>query len=98
VAPTPHEPAPPPDTPLVPMRSDVMKTAAWIGDAALGLVNGAIGDTLHARENGLDLGMWLRRGDAFLPEDPDALRAALAGVGPTLAIFVHGLGATEWSW
>jgi pimeloyl-ACP methyl ester carboxylesterase len=88
----------PPDGPLVPMRSDVMKSWSWAGDAALGAVNGVLGDTLHARENGLDLGMWLRLGDAFLPEDPEALRAALVGVGPRLAVFVHGLATTEWSW
>lgn len=84
--------------PLVPMRSDVLKTWSWAGDAALGLVNGAMGDTLHARENALDLGMRLRRGDAFLPDDPEALREALAGLGGKIAVYVHGLGATEWSW
>lgn len=83
---------------LVPMRSDAMKTWSWAGDAALGLVNGAIGDTLHARENGLDLGMRLRRNDAFMPDDPAALCDVLADLGPKIAIYVHGLGATEWSW
>ena len=87
-----------PEAPLVAMRSDVMKSFAWLGDAAIGFVNGAVGDTLHARENGLDLGMRLRRGDAFLPQDPALLRDALAGVGPRVAIFFHGLCATEWSW
>ena len=88
----------PPEAPLVAMRSDVMKSWPWLGDAALGVVNGAVGDTLHARDNGLDLGMRLRFRDAFLPEDPGELRDALAGVGPRVALFVHGLCATEWSW
>ena len=91
---------PPPEAPLVAMRSDVMKSWPWLGDAALGVVNGVLGDTLHARGNGLDLGMWLRLGDAFLPEDPARLREALAerGLGRRAAVFVHGLAATEWSW
>jgi triacylglycerol lipase len=87
-----------PEAPLVPMRSDVLKTWPWVGDAALGVVNGAVGDTLHARDNGLDLGMRLRLRDAFLPDEPAALGEALAGVGPRIALFVHGLCATEWSW
>src|SRR5262249_32281240 len=90
--------APRGEGPLLPMRSDVMKSWGWVGDAALGMVNGAIGDTLYARDNGLGLGMQLRLRDAFLPDDPAALREALAGAGPKIAIFVHGLGTTEWSW
>lgn len=87
-----------PEPPLVPMRSDAVKRLSGVTDAAVGFVNGVIGDTLHARENGLDLGMRLRLGDAFLPDDPGLLRDALAGVGPRVALFVHGLSATEWSW
>jgi pimeloyl-ACP methyl ester carboxylesterase len=80
---------------VVPLRSDAVGSARWIGDAALGLVNGAIGDHLHARENGLDLGMQLRRGERYLAFD-DARE--LEGVTNKIAIFVHGLGTTEWSW
>ncbi len=83
---------------LVPMRSNAMKSATWVGDAALGLVNGALGDALHAKDNGLALGMQLRSGDAFLPHGGDAIRAALPASGDKLAVFVHGLGTTEWSW
>ncbi|MEZ4453879.1 MAG: alpha/beta fold hydrolase [Nannocystaceae bacterium] len=91
----------------VAMRSDVTRSARWLGDAALGLVNGAIGDTLHARDNGLELGLTIRRGDAYLdlalardpgPGAADPLRAGLAGGTSKLAIFVHGLATTEWSW
>lgn len=74
-------------------RSDVTRSARWLGDAALGLVNGAIGDHLHARDNGLALGMSLRAGDAYLTP-----AAPLAEASPKLALFVHGLGTTEWSW
>lgn len=86
---------PPPAPSAVPMRSDVMRSARWVGDAALGLVNGAIGDHLGARDNGLDLGMSFRHGDAYLaPEAP----LELPGATSSIALFVHGLGTTEWSW
>jgi pimeloyl-ACP methyl ester carboxylesterase len=75
-------------------RSDATGSARWIGDAALGLVNGAIGDHLHMRKNGLDLGMQLRHGDGYL--DLDA--PAIDGATPKLAVLVHGLSTTEWSW
>lgn len=79
----------------VPLRSDVTKDAAWIADAAIGLVNGAIGDHLHARGNGLDLGMALRAGDGYVGTDRPL---DLPGATPRVAVFVHGLGTTEWSW
>ena len=82
----------------VPLRSDVMKSAAWVGDAALAAVNAAVGDYLHARDNGLSLGMSLRAGDRFLPLDPEGLRDALPDATGRVAVFVHGLGTTEWSW
>lgn len=85
----------PPADPVVPMRSDALRTWLGLGDAALGVVNGAIGDRLHARGNGLDLGMQLRSGDAYLDEAPGR---ALEGATPKVAVFVHGLMATEWSW
>lgn len=75
-------------------RSDVTGSARWIGDAALGLVNGAIGDHLAARENGLDLGMSLRHGDRYLDLDAPAIEPCTG----KLAVLVHGLGTTEWSW
>lgn len=85
--------------PAVPMRSDVLKTADWIGDAGLGLVNAALGDHLHARENGLDLGMVFRAGDQYVRKlQPESLALALPSASPRVALFVHGLGTTEWSW
>lgn len=85
--------------PAMPMRSDVLRTAEWIGDAGLGLVNAAIGDHLKARDNGLDLGMVLRAGDAYLARlDAETVKAAIAAPSPRVVLFVHGLGTTEWSW
>lgn len=82
----------------VPMRSDATRSLAWASDAALGVVNGAIGDTLHARANGLDLGMSLRHHDAYVELEREALARAIPGATPRVAVFVHGLMTTEWSW
>ncbi|MBI5515760.1 MAG: alpha/beta hydrolase [Deltaproteobacteria bacterium] len=82
----------------LPLRSDLTGTLRWVGDAALGTLNAAVGDHLHRRDNALSLGMRLRRGDRFLPEEPATLREALARATPRVVLLVHGLGATEWSW
>ncbi|MBI3203447.1 MAG: alpha/beta fold hydrolase [Myxococcales bacterium] len=84
--------------PAVPMRSDAMNGAPGLTDAAIGLVNGVVGDQLHARKNTLDLGMELRVGDSYVPLEAGALAAALGNASPKAAVFVHGLGTTEWSW
>ncbi len=92
--------------PAVPMRSDAIKSGVWVGDAALGLVNAAVGDHLRRRDNGLDLDMRLRAGDSYVDVEAsrasEAITIALerAGEVPTgrVAVFVHGLGTTEWSW
>jgi pimeloyl-ACP methyl ester carboxylesterase len=84
--------------PAVPMRSDAMNGTPWLTDAAIGLVNGVLGDKLHSRQNALDLGMELRVGDAYVPLDAGSLRSALGTASPKIAVFVHGLGTTEWSW
>lgn len=82
----------------LPGRSDVLGTRGWWGDAALGLLNGAIGDHLHARDNALDLGMSFRHEDAYLTLEPAAVREAMPAPSGRVAVFVHGLGTTEWSW
>ncbi len=81
--------------PPVPMRSDAMGSAEWWADAVTAALNGALGDALHQAENGLDMGMGLRRGDALLD-----LGAAPPGppLGARVAVFAHGLAASEWSW
>ncbi|MCA9490779.1 MAG: alpha/beta fold hydrolase [Myxococcales bacterium] len=82
---------PAPAEPPIPMRSDVVGSAAWIADAALGAVNGAVGDHLAASANGLDLGMVLRLGDRYLDADG-------ADVSGPIVVLVHGLATTEWCW
>jgi hypothetical protein len=83
-------PLPTPDDPPVPQRSDILGTPAWVGDAALAAINGAIGDHLARTHNPLDLGFRLRVGDRYLTA-PDRLSGALL-------VLVHGLGTTEWGW
>lgn len=83
----------------VPMRSDATRSATWAADAAMGLLNGAIGDHLHRRANGLDLGMAFRHGDRYLALDRASARGLdVPAATPKLALFVHGLATTEWCW
>lgn len=88
-----------PETP-VPLHSTIMGTKAWIGDATLGLLNAAVGDHLHRSGSELDLAMVLRIGDQYVQPERAALEAALKSIEATakVAVFVHGLGTTEWSW
>ena len=91
---------------VVALRSDTVGTRRWLGDAGLGVANGLLGDRLHHTENGLALDLRFRIGEHYLafagPADPAqdacALRALDPPAGPRLALFVHGLAATEWSW
>jgi triacylglycerol lipase len=86
------------ETPAVPMRSDAMTSATWVGDAALGLVNAVVGDHLAEKNNGLDLGMVFRVGDTYVSASREILARALPAPSPKVVLFVHGLGTTEWSW
>lgn len=81
---------PAPSEPPIPLRSDIVGSAAWIADAALAAVNGAVGDHLAATGNGLDLGMVLRLRDRYLDGAGD--------VSGPVVVLVHGLGTTEWCW
>lgn len=80
------------------MRSDAMSSAPWAVDAALGAVNGVIGDYLNQRANELDLGMRLRYEDRYLQLEAEALKRALARASSRLVVLVHGSSLTEWSW
>ena len=82
----------------IPLTGTANSPLHLVGDAALGLVNAAVGDHLHATESGLDLAMELRAGDRYVPLTTDALRAALPAATTKVALFVHGMATTEWSW
>lgn len=88
----------PADTP-VPMRSDVIGTGPWLSDAAIGALNGVVGDSLHRAQNGLALGFSLRHGEDYVDVDaPGKIALPRAPKPRRLAVFVHGLATTEWSW
>jgi pimeloyl-ACP methyl ester carboxylesterase len=83
---------------LVPMRSDTIRTGRWIADAAEGVVNAAVGDHLETKKNGLDMSMLFRLRDRYVSLDGDGLRDLAVDEAGRVALFVHGLGTTEWSW
>lgn len=80
------------------LRSDVVTEGAWLADAAIGLLNAAVGDTLEAQGNGLDMGMVFRARDQYLALEPALWAEFVPNASPKVALFVHGLGTTEWSW
>jgi len=82
----------------IPIRSDIVGSARWLQDAALGTVNGVVGDHLAATANPLAIRLRLRVGDRLL-DDPAGLGAAIGDADRRrICVFVHGLAATEWSW
>ncbi len=78
--------------PLIPMRGDLIGDKRLVADAALGLVNGVVGDHLARVNPGLDLGFELRHGDERLQG------TAPANATGRVVVLVHGLATTEWSW
>jgi pimeloyl-ACP methyl ester carboxylesterase len=57
-------------------------------------LNGVFGDALHAHGSALAVTMGFHTADAPLP----LTRAALAGVGERVCVFIHGLACDERSW
>ena len=80
-----------------PMRSDMQQSALFVADALLGVVNGVVGDHVRSQDNDLDLGMCFRFEDQYFgPKDvSDVLKTEAT---PKVALFIHGLAATETSW
>ncbi len=80
----------------LPLRDDVAGEKQWWGDALVGAVNGALGDHLDRRRNPLGAAMVFRLGDHYFPmtsrKTPEFEELE------HVAVFVHGLAATEWSW
>jgi PGAP1-like protein len=65
---------------------------------ARGALSGAIGDRLERDGNALGVHMELRHRDGALAPDPAALRTAHPDATDRIALFVHGLCATEHGW
>jgi pimeloyl-ACP methyl ester carboxylesterase len=68
--------------------------AAW----ATSMVNAAVGDTLHARGNGLAVDMAFYAQNRPLAVTPAALGAVHAQPADKVCVFVHGLGCHEGVW
>ncbi|MBN1093407.1 alpha/beta fold hydrolase [Blastococcus sp. TML/M2B] len=68
------------------------------GRVALGVLNGAHGDLVHAAAPGLDVGMTVRVGGRVVPPEAEALRTAFPEATGRIAVFLHGLTETEDSW
>ncbi len=90
--------APEIDLPPTPLRSDAMGTPSWSADFAESALNGFVGDYLVERGNHLDLGMALRHEGRVLEASREALADAYPDATGKIAVFVHGLSCTEWSW
>src|SRR3954467_9809431 len=68
------------------------------GAAVVAAINGLIGDTLERRQSALHQPMALRvRGEASGTSRGD-LAAAYPSATPRIAVFLHGLMETEFSW
>lgn len=78
----------------VPLNEQALFTGAGAADQLVGVLNGAVGDHLAARGNGLDLGMRLRHRDRWLGDD----HAGPADASGDIVVLVHGLSTTETSW
>jgi len=68
------------------------------GSAVVAGVTGLIGDRLEAERSDLHQPLAVRVGGAPVPPEPAALAAAFPGATPRLAVFLHGLMETEFSW
>jgi pimeloyl-ACP methyl ester carboxylesterase len=68
------------------------------GGIALGALNGIAGDRLARDHPDLALELTVRRGGRDVPLDADGLAEAFGDATPRLAVFVHGLCATDDSW
>lgn len=67
---------------------------AW----AQSIINGAVGDYLHSRQNGLGIAMAFYHGNRTLPMTTAALREAIPHPTGKLCVLLHGLGCNEGSW
>jgi hypothetical protein len=81
-----------------PLRSDAAGSPAWWIESAESVLNGTIGDYLEKRGNPLRIQMGLRHDGHLLELDAESLRRTMPEATGKVAIFVHGLQCTEWSW
>ncbi len=68
------------------------------GQVALGALGGLVADRLARGGGPFALPAVVRHAGHDVPPTAEALRAAHPGAGPSVAVFVHGLGETEAAW
>ena len=68
------------------------------GAALVAAINGLIGDTLERRQSALHQPMALRVRGVAIGSGRSELAAAYPDAGPRVAVFLHGLMETEFSW
>ncbi len=68
------------------------------GRVAIGVLNGAVGDTLERSENALALRTTLRKRGQDVEPTAGALRAQFPDATGKLVLFLHGLGETDDAW
>jgi hypothetical protein len=68
------------------------------GGAALGVLNGLVGDRLHETGSSIGVTMAVRRSGRIVEPTPAALRGAFPAATGHVAVFVHGLIETERAW
>jgi pimeloyl-ACP methyl ester carboxylesterase len=68
------------------------------GAALVAAINGLIGDTLEERRSPLTQPMALREHGEPVQITRDGVRSAYPGARPRIAVFLHGLMETEFSW
>jgi pimeloyl-ACP methyl ester carboxylesterase len=82
---------------VVPSDSPSLEQSAT-GRIAVGILNGAVGDSLERRRNALALEMTLRSRERDVEPSREALRSEFPDATGRLAVFVHGLGETDDAW
>jgi len=82
---------------VVPSDSPSLEQSA-AGRIAVGVLNGAVGDSLERSRNALALKMTLRIRERDVELSADELRTAFPDATGKLAVFVHGLGETDDAW
>ncbi|MBJ6765838.1 alpha/beta hydrolase [Myxococcaceae bacterium JPH2] len=98
-----HNPETPPDpSPEPSLDTEAPADAPRVGggkvDLALGVLNGVVGDYLHANDNGLAISMALHHEGKPVALTREALQRAYPRSTGRLALWVHGLAVTESIW
>jgi pimeloyl-ACP methyl ester carboxylesterase len=65
---------------------------------AIGVLNGAVGDSLERHQNALALRTTLRKRGQDIQPTRETLRAGFPAATGKLAVFLHGLGETDDAW